>query len=181
MLVRCGQMGWSLSYLPPKERGLLDGFFLALGKALYLASAFEEKCRFVLRIAKLADHYEQTGDTSATLALTQALKDKMLGQTIAELKGFPEVRPTDIALLEKARDARNFIAHEAANIGYLHYVSAEQIHEQMRRLRCEVEVLVAGDNLVPRWVYEIEEKEPAPGRIQKAYPQWVDEWVFAKH
>ena len=38
-------MGWSLSYLGLKEPKLLDEFFLAVGKALYLASAFERKCK----------------------------------------------------------------------------------------------------------------------------------------
>ena len=48
-------MGWSLGYLPPKEPELLDHFFLAVGKALFLASRFEMKCRYVLNISKLVD------------------------------------------------------------------------------------------------------------------------------
>lgn len=171
-------MGWSLSYQRPKEPELLDEFFLAVGKALYLANAFESKCRYVLRIAKLVHHFEQTSDASATWELAQALKDKLLGPTVGELKGFPEIKPTDIELLEKAKDSRNFIAHEGANIGYVHSASAKQIHEQLARLRKEVETLVSGDNVVSRWVYEIEEKEPAPVEIQKVYPKWVEQWVF---
>lgn len=171
-------MGWSLNYQRPKEPELLEEFFLAVGKALYLASAFEAKCRFVLRTAKLAHHFNQTDDASATLALAKAMKDKLLGPTIAELKGFPDVSSNDIVVLEQAKNARNFIAHESADIGHLSSASAKQIHEQLARLRCELRALVAGDNLVSRWVYEIEEKEPAPSGIQAAYPKWVEQWVF---
>lgn len=172
-------MGWSIGYKLPKEPELLDKFFLAVGKVLYLASAFESKCRYVLRIAKLAHHFELTGDSSATWELMQALKDKLLGRTIGELKDFPEIKPTDIELLEKAKDSRNFIVHESANIGYAPDASAEDIHKQFSRLEQEVDVLISGDNVVSRWVYEINEKEPAPVGIQKVYPKLVKQWVFA--
>jgi len=36
----------------------------------------------------------------------------------------------------------------------------------------------AGDNLVSRWMYEIDQKEPAPTAIQRLYPEWVDRWIF---
>jgi hypothetical protein len=171
-------MVWSLSYLPPRDPALLDEFFLAVGKALYIANAFEGKCRFVLRIAKLANHFENTNDASATMALANALKDKFLCPTIVELKGFLKIRPGDIELLEKAKDARNYIAHEGASIGPLYNISARQIHKQLTDLHSQVELLVTGDNVVSRWVYEIEEKENAPLEIQKAYPRWVDDWIF---
>ncbi|MBF0551325.1 MAG: hypothetical protein HQK60_12405 [Deltaproteobacteria bacterium] len=171
-------MGWSLGYLPPKEPELLDAFFLALGKALYLANAFESKCQFVLRIAKQVYHYKAYDDSSATMAFMQSLKDNMLGQTINELKLFPEFTPADIALLKEAKEARNFIAHESADLGYLSSISAKQLWEHIDRLREEVDKLVAGDNLVSRWVYEIEDKEAAPREIQKNYAQWVQQWIF---
>ena len=62
-------MGWSLDYRPVREPELLEQFFSAAGKALYLATAFEAKCRYVLRIAKLAHHSEEGGDASATMVL----------------------------------------------------------------------------------------------------------------
>lgn len=94
-------MPWSLDYQPPKEPARLEQLFLAVGKALYLASAFEAKCQFLLRIMKIVRHYESTGDTSAT-----------------------------------------------------------------------------ADNLISTWLYEIDEKEPAPKGIQGAYREWVFQWVF---
>jgi hypothetical protein len=40
--------------------------------------------------------------------------------------------------------------------------------------------MAAGDNLVSRWVYEIEEKEPAPTRIQREYQAVWRDWLFAR-
>ena len=173
-------MGWSLDYVPIREPELLAQFFSAAGKALYLATAFEAKCRYVLRIAKLAHRYQETGDASATMALAEVLKDRMLCATIKELKGFSEIEAADIDLLEKAKGARNYIAHECAGFGPLSGVSAKSIHEQLGRLREQVVVLAAGDNVVSRWVYEIEEKEAAPREIQDTYVLRVEEWVFGE-
>jgi len=154
-------MGWSVScYRSAKEPVLLDEFFLALGKSLYLANAFESKCRFLLRITKLARHFTETNDASASIELANAFKEPMLGQTIQQLAGLFRIQPNDIALLEGAKDARNFIAHEGGNLGHAWTASANDIQDQFERLRREVADLIGGDNVVSRWLYEIEERSP---------------------
>src|SRR5947209_20035982 len=112
------------------------------------------------------------------LALLQTAKDKMLAPTLGELQRFPIVQPDDVEILERAKDARNFIAHEGARIGPVATASARTIIEQTKRLRCEVANLVAGDNIVSTWIYGIEEREGCPREIQRLYPEWVDRWVF---
>jgi hypothetical protein len=171
-------LGWSLDYQPPKEPELLNALFLAAGKALYLASSFEAKCQWVLRIVTIVTHYKATGDNSATTELARAMKEKMLGPTIRELKALTEFTAGDLETLERARDARNYIAHESAKLGPLSSASAKTITEKLAQLRVELQALIDGDNLVSRWIYEISEKEPAPSGIQQAYPSWVLEWVF---
>lgn len=171
-------MGWSLDYRFPEEPRLVNKFLMSLGKALYIATAFELKCRAVLRIANAVHHYEQTSDVDATLALLQAAKDKMLAQTLGELKRFPIVQSDDVQILERAKNARNYIAHEGAEIGPVATVSARIVAAQTSRLRSEVANLIAGDNLVSTWLYEIEEKKGAPRKIRERYPGWIDRWVF---
>lgn len=169
-------MGWSLGYLRPEEPELLDRFLLAVGKSLYLATAFEEKCKWVLRVAKIATARKEHSDASAAMVLAKAIRDKFLGPTITDMRAFFQTE--DIVVLERAKDARNFIAHESANIGPLHYASAPHIRQRLALLRTELEALAAGDNLVSAWVYEVEEKEPAPRDIRGAYPDWIKNWVF---
>lgn len=171
-------MGWSLDYLPQKEPELLDKLFLAVGKSLYLASAFEGKCQWVLRIVKLATHFENTNDPSSTMELAKVMKDGLLGATLKGMQVFPDFNVKDIAVLERAREARNYIAHESTKVGSLSSASRNFIEERLERLREELEVLVVGDNLVSAWLYEINEKEAAPRGIQNNYRNWAFNWVF---
>lgn len=171
-------MGWSLDYQPPKEQVLLNQLFLAVGKSLYLASEFEDKCQWVLRIVMIQHHYENTRDISSSFELARVLKKKMLGLTILDLNNLTEITAKDLATLECGRDARNYIAHESTQVGPLSSTSAKTITEKLTRLRAELEALAAADNLISTWIYEIEEKERAPKGIQGAYPDWVFQWVF---
>lgn len=171
-------MGWSLDYLPPREPEHLDRFFLSAGKALYLAGEFESKCQQFLNIVKIATNFKNTKNASACMELARALKDKLLGPALKELKGFPNFTSLEIAILERAKDARNFIAHESTNIGLLSFATASIINERIERLRTALSALASGDNLISAWMYEVSEKEPAPHGIQTQYPEWVFRWVF---
>ncbi len=107
--------------------------------------------------------------------------NKMLDGTLkamaakADLIGMSE---GDSAVLAKAREARNFIAHEGADIGSLYGVKAQGIAKFATRLRTAVADLADGDNIVSTWIYHIEEKgEPVP-YINVNYPDLIDLWVF---
>lgn len=171
-------MPWSLDYGRPKEPALLDEFFLAVGKALYIANGFEAKLRYVLRMAKLANRIKEDDDLDAWLAYMKTLTDPVLGRALVELTAFSLMKPEDLEVLDKARDARNYVAHEGAFVGPLSSASARTIGQQFEELRRCVAALSAGDNLVSRWVYEIDEKEAAPSEIRRSYPMWVDRWIF---
>jgi|GEM_PF-4828245 len=90
-------MGWSLDYQPPKEQVLLNQLFLAVGKSLYLASEFEDKCQWVLGMVTLTNRYESTHDFSASTELARVVMKKMLGPTIQDLKKLPEFTAKDLA------------------------------------------------------------------------------------
>jgi hypothetical protein len=171
-------MGWSLSRLPPSEPGFLNAALLAAGKALYLTNAFESKCRFVLRVAQLDSYLEIHPEATFPDAIASLSKEKLLGPTISKLRRFPNVKAAEIVLLEKARNARNFIAHEGAAFGFLYSVKEQRIRNHLVKLRANVADLARGDDVVSRWVYEIEEKEPASLTIMSDYPVMVDTWVF---
>jgi hypothetical protein len=172
-------MGWSLNRLSPRDPELIETALLTAGKALYLANAFESKCRYVLKIANLEAHISTNPDASLVDAVASLAKDKLLGPTINDLKKFPSVSEPQVTALEKARDARNYIAHEGAYFGSLQ-ARPESIHKHLARLRAAVKDLVPGDDVVSRWVYEIEEKELASCHIMTDYPEMVESWVFGE-
>jgi hypothetical protein len=41
--------------------------------------------------------------------------------------------------------------------------------------------LGAGNNLVSRWLYEIEEKRAAPLAICQNYAAWIDDWILGSY
>ncbi|MFI5173699.1 MAG: hypothetical protein ACHQKY_02500 [Terriglobia bacterium] len=172
-------MGWSLSnHLQPCDPAAVDAALLAAGKALYLANAFESKCRYVLRIANLVSFLDAHPGAGLDDAIASLARDKFLHPTIEGLKTFPIVKENEVELLDKARDARNFIAHEGGAFGDIFYAREPHIREHLDRLRKAVIDLAGGDNIVSRWVYEIDEKEPAPLGMMLSYPALVEQWVF---
>ncbi|MDO8434617.1 MAG: hypothetical protein Q7S58_19650 [Candidatus Binatus sp.] len=171
-------MSWSLGYRPIEAQAALDGYFLSLGKALYIATAFEAKVQYVLRIAKLIDFAEQTPDHESVMSFGKALRDKNLGATLRELGLRDHICAEDASNLDRARNARNYIAHEAAHIGTVYDVNDKLFSETRETLRTQLEALIKGDNLISSWVYEIEEREPAPEGIQQDYHDLVTRWVF---
>ena len=173
-------MSWSLSHQSVRNPELADAFLLAAGKALYLANAFEGKCKYVLRMFNLVEAI----DADPVLTLEQAIaalpQDKMLGGTLQNIlrRSVGDDSSTS-ALLDKARSARNFVAHEGAAVGAIWDLRKKTIVQSTSLLRSAVGDLAAGDNVVSSWCYEISEREPAPQMLKAAYPAMLDEWVFS--
>jgi hypothetical protein len=174
-------MGWSLSFHGPSEPQLVDATLLAAGRALHLANMFESKYYFVLQIARLDSYFKNNPKaclTDGVDAVAALSRRKVLGPAITDLTGFPDVNPEQAAALDSARVGRNFIAHEGAAFGHVWSAGRASIVGHLAKLRKAVENLAEGDNVVSGWVYEIEEKEPAPRHFPAIYPTLVDQWVF---
>lgn len=170
-------MSWALCLWPIREPELADAFLLSVGKALYISNSFEGHCKHVLQFLSLGRYVKEWPEDRWDEGLVLAARDKWLGATIKELAKFPAVSEQDVRVLEKARDARNFIAHEGAMPGYLWTTPPDAILEHADKLRGYVRDLAAGDHLVSCWVYELDEGESA-GTTMAGYPQLVERWIF---
>ena len=159
-------MGWSVGYRLPPESDLIDEILLAAGKALYLANLFESKCSDVLRTAHLVDLIRDDPVVALEQASALLPSDKMLGKTLQELFTRTDINVSQehITLLEKAREARNYIAHQGSSaIGELSGYGVQRKLDALRKLRVKVIDLAKGDNIVSKWIYQIEEpREPLP-------------------
>ena len=80
--------------------------------------------------------------------------------------------------LNRARESRNFIAHEGGDIGELHRASAEKLADATSLLRRHVENVAHGDNIASSWAYAVSEREPAPRGMVDGYVSMVMTWVF---
>ncbi|MGW4526950.1 hypothetical protein [Amycolatopsis sp. NPDC004378] len=173
-------MSWSLSYQSVRNPELVDALLLAAGKALYLANAFEEKCKYVLRMSNLAEAIEADPVLTLEQAVAALPTEKMLGGTIRDILRRDVGGERSMAtLLDEARTARNFIAHEGAAVGTIWGLRRQRVVQHTTLLRSAVGDLATGDNLVSTWCYEIDEREPAPEMFKADYPAMVDEWVFS--
>lgn len=171
-------MGWSLSHIRRETPDAVRAALCAAGRALYLATAFESKCIYVLRLGLLAQAIVADPEQSFDAILDSVPYEQRLHRVLEMLVKLPIVRDEEASILWRAKEARNFIVHECAAFGPIFDVSDQVVRNRMRVLRGEVAYLAAGDNIVSTMHYEIDEKEPAPREIVEFYPQLVDDWVF---
>lgn len=154
--------------------------FLAVGRALHLANAYENKCQYVLRVGNMVTASQADPVLTLDELIASTPVDQMLGGTLHSLGNHPMGVTMDMDILHKAREARNFIAHEGASIGYIWYARPESILQHTVKLRTAVGDLAAGDNLISQWCHGLEEPHASqPTDWIAAYPDLVDRWVFA--
>lgn len=168
--------------LSPAEDALLS----SVGRAVALAQNFEANCRFVVMTVDLAKAFQVRTVTSFDDAepFVERLLSRMLGCNVKRFGQLGAVSPDQLSTLDAARQARNYIAHEA--VGPVTVGSrADGLARRTERLRREVEALAEGDALVSQWCYVIQEKEPAPiawaGEYAAAIAGWVLEPVQRSH
>jgi hypothetical protein len=174
-------MPWTVGWQVEPESDLIAEILLAAGKALYIANRFEARCSLVLKAAHFWDIID--GDPVATMADIAARMpaDKLLGRTLTELNARSDIgiTPQDSEALTKAKDARNWLAHEgAASLGDLYSYDVARMLTALRTLRDMVTDLASGDNIISTWAFAIEDPdEPLPS-ITRQYSELVDDWIF---
>jgi hypothetical protein len=77
-------MAWTLHFQPIRNPRA-DDALLSLGRALYISNAFEDKCRYVLRMINLIDKINGDPVLKLEEAIAQVPKDKMLDPTLQRL------------------------------------------------------------------------------------------------
>ncbi|MEU4275320.1 hypothetical protein AB0F57_10260 [Streptomyces tanashiensis] len=169
---------WSISLLKPREPELFDALFLSVGRAL-LANAYEDKCQYVLRVGNLITAHQADPAMTFEEAVASVPADKLLGGTLHSLAAHAMGRTMDMDTLHKARQDRNWIAHEGASIGAIWSVDRDRILQHTVKLRAAVTDLALGDNTISQWCHGLAEPHDLPpaGWIN-GYPDAVDTWVF---
>ena len=174
-------MAWVLSEEISGNADHITAALLAAGKALYLANRFEEKCKYFLKVRKLIYEKEEGTDPIASLqqTLESLVPGKMLGPTLHDLSELLKGTSKEdaLGLLGRAKDARNFIAHEGANFGDL-LQGDRYVTQHLRTLRGAVVDLAHGDNAVSSWIYELQSSRFRPPSSVERYVAIVERWVF---
>src|SRR5690242_13073592 len=124
----------------------------------------------------MVSYRKDHGDTLDLEDFNTLVKVHFLNGTIKQLRQFPEVTAAHISALERAKDARNYIAHESAI--FFETSARYLVIARLKRLREQVSHLAHGSNLVHSWSYEIGHRRPPPRDIFPQYPKIIDQWVF---
>lgn len=176
--IRPHKMPWTLSRREAEEPELVEAFLLAIGKALCLANNFEARCDHYLKVIAFTDSMRDGGKKNEVLKALQKVNALPLAQKVRGIHVSGDIGESDLAILNRARESRNFIAHESACIGELHSARKEFLLKRMADLYPHVVAVARGDNLTSQWEYEVCERESAPSHFTASYVDEVTTWVF---
>lgn len=181
-------MSWSISYLPLVEPQGVRRYLGQVGRALYLATMYEDRCKFLLKLS-IADRHMAAekslakSEESAANELAKADRDKLF-RTIEGFAKFAKLdSATETQVLNDAREARNWIAHSSAAIGSLSSARRQSLNEQRTILVSKVEDLARGDILVSTWLEYLETSSGnwssnLSAGLRESYPRFAKEWVL---
>lgn len=165
-----------------------------MGRALYIAVNFEDKCKYLLQAAGMAEATRD--DPVATLddLLSRAPTSRPLFGTLQALERLVAVSETDAATLSAARAGRNFIAHKGALFSIHEHpgpsvreaiagnrtYDLEHLKGHLVALRRNVQEVARGDNIVSTWCFDFAErgKVSRPDVLIKEYEVMVERWVL---
>jgi hypothetical protein len=158
---------------------------LMIGKALLLSQKFENTCKdFVMWMSlteKAAIEKEYDLLSLDYKDYVEILINQILGQNINNCRNYfkNEISVSEIEVLRKAKDARNYICHEST-ISFLYpsKYSCDLYEWNIPKLREMVADLAEGDYFASRWLYEFLEEEPGRSKDRNNYVEEILNWVF---
>jgi hypothetical protein len=141
--------GWRCPRPRPRSR-------TPAGRALYVAQAYEEKCKSLLRFGHLVESMHADPEAGLEELFRTVPRGQMLKNTLDQLAEILPSAADHAQVLQKAREARNYIAHEGVRFS-VHDSRASDLLKCLSGLRAQVQLLASGDNLVSAWLFELEE------------------------
>jgi len=180
-------------------------YLAALGRAIALAQNFENNCKFVFGVYDLGEAFAAKKiDMKVWQAYGKKLMNRSLGGALTGREK-DRVFKRQVVVLEAARLARNYLAHQAAEpalyvppMGGKHKLRdlmlktvdrrkiEEERHEMvvsylqkmLPRFEKAVRDLAEGDNIVSEWSYMIQEKDAHMPSIAESYVDEAVEWIL---
>ena len=149
-----------------------------LGRALFIASGFEDDCRSLAFVLKVREPQpEGQSDDEFFTAVSKAVLGRLvdLNKLIARRA---KLKEDYAAMLHAARDARNYIAHEAVD-DFERLTKVSGGFEQWRDVMASKLEEVAYGRIIVAVLLSRNSAEatPTPEAID-AYPKRVASWVF---
>ncbi len=159
-------------------------FLTSVGRALAIAQHLEEGCRRILRVAEIIEKYESRKaleelHEDVIHDLAEAMRKRCLGKVVRELDRLGQITESELAILDRGRVARNYIAHNSAILVLGYPQNQAELRREFETYERNVMDLIEADNEVSAWGYEMQELEKRPHVIFSTYPAKALEWVVA--
>lgn len=158
---------------------LHTSYFITVGRALSVAQHFENICRAVadFRDIKKAIFTEEASPEDTEFPdFVERLRRRMLGGAVKVLGGIPEF-PTDFATqLNKAKDARNRIAHDSTLSMFHPLADEDALWSSLESLLTDIRVIGEADAMVCAMLYYMNEHERL--FVPRDYVSTIVRWVF---
>lgn len=158
-----------------------ESYVIAVGRALLVAQHFEESCKDFMKWWIISGALEEgvAKSVSDIRSISEKLTGLMLGGSIKRLRDDRDITDAEIAVLIRAKDARNYIAHEAVTaIAFISRFSRRR-PDNLSRFKEAVCALVEGDNLISSWGYMFHEQEEPSAEHLAEYPGRLAKWILA--
>lgn len=148
---------------------------LMLGRALYVASSFEDDCRslaFVLKVREL-----QPEDDEFFTMLSKAVLGRLFDvQTL--IARCTKIKENYVELLQTARVARNYIAHEASNDCERLLKIPSGFGQWRNILASKLQEVVLGKIIVAVLLSRNSAEVMPTQEVIDTYPKMIESWVF---
>jgi len=154
-----------------------NAFIEAVGRALCIAQNFESNCRSLAILLDAKNSQGKSPNQIEFQELIEKLSKRMLAGAIQQLgKHFPIPEQIE-KLLEEAKDARNWIAHDSMKVLFDLSNLDERLSADLRELREKVRNLAIADGMVAAWCFGISEGEAVGSN---GYEEKIESWVFSE-
>jgi len=166
----------------PERTYYSDEGFGSLGRALYFAQVYEANCRALaglldLKTSVARGNISLSPEDDEYQKFIQKLWKRNLGRSLNHLRDSYNL-PDDIySILDIARKARNFIAHEIC-LGIIDTIESDAGRNGLIEIiKNKIEEVANGDKYIC-FLLQITTKEPTPNsKYFEEYPKIISKWV----
>ncbi|MBU1318937.1 MAG: hypothetical protein KKG33_01420 [candidate division Zixibacteria bacterium] len=155
-------------------------YLAAVGRALVLSQHFEYTCKDVLClfdfVKGVREGKEQDLDTWQNIA--EKTMENRLANAVKKYGNVHGTTEGNLSLLDMARLARNYIAHDAALLWYFPSNDDLRLSARISTLREAANDLAAAHNLVSDWGYSMKNIKPPPPALESTYVHRAVGWVM---
>lgn len=161
-----------------------ERFLASVGRALLIAQFFEDMLKRTLLWWDVASQAPSVPLDEFRTSVTdrirdpEAYKERVLKRAIEQLARRHGIGESHADLLERARKARNYIAHNAAVLNLSRAGDVVEAQSALSTYLQHVHVLVRAYSLLSAWAYEFEEREAASLTMLESYPRGLEAWIL---